>query len=80
MNSIEQCKQRIRFILEQIESLEHYLPATYQMLMDELDHQNLTLKNYELETFYRSQSHEHNDQATDSADQIQTQESPDQQT
>jgi hypothetical protein len=80
MNSIEQCKERIRFILEQIESLEHYLPATYQMLMDELDHQNMTLKNYELETFYRSQSHEHDDATTASADQVQTQESTYQQT
>ena len=76
MNPIEKCKERIHFIHAQIESLEHYLPATYQMLMDELDHQTLTLKNYELETFYRSQSDEYNDKAIDSADQVKTQESP----
>lgn len=32
---IETSRARIAFLLEQLEALEHYLPETYQFLMDE---------------------------------------------
>lgn len=76
--TIKQCQERIQYILQQIESLEHYLPETYQMLMNELDQQNLLLKQAQLNTFYQQQNDDLKNQADDSTDQDQTQEHPDQ--
>lgn len=43
---------KIGFLEEQLESLTHYLPETYQYLMVELDHQKRQLAEIEvLETF-----------------------------
>jgi hypothetical protein len=69
-----QCKERIAFIIHQIESLEHYLPETCQMLMDELDQQHLKLKHLELKDFYYRQSNAEQDKTTDSRYQEQGQE------
>lgn len=69
-----QCKERIAFIIHQIESLEHFLPETYQMLMDELDQQYKQLKHLELKDFYHRQINAEQDKTTDSGNQEQGQE------
>lgn len=58
MATINRCKAAIAFVVQQIESLDHYLPETYEMLMHELDQQSKNLKQLELQQFYREQSHE----------------------
>jgi len=68
-----QCTERIAFIIHQIESLEHYLPETYQMLMDELDQQNVELKHLEIQDFYLRQNNAEQDTTTDSGNQEQSQ-------
>jgi hypothetical protein len=70
---LQQCKERITFLLHQIESLEHYLPETYQMLMDELDQQNVELKHLEIQDFYYRQINAEQDTTTDSGNQEQSQ-------
>ena len=69
-----QCQERIAFIIHQIESLEHYLPETYQMLMDELDQQQKALKRLEIQDFYCRQINAEQDKTTDSRNQEQGQE------
>ena len=69
-----QCQERIAFIIHQIESLEHYLPETYQMLMDELDQQHKQLKILEFKDFYYRQINAEQDKTTDSRNQEQGQE------
>jgi hypothetical protein len=71
---LELCKERVEFILHQIESLEHYLPETYQMLMDELDQQQKSLKRLEFQDFYQRQCNAEQDKTTDSGNQEQGQE------
>ena len=71
---LQQCKQRIAFLIHQIESLEHYLPETYQMLMEELDQQHLKLKHLEIRDFYYRQNNAEQDKTTDSRNQKQGQE------
>ena len=68
---IETSRARVAFLLQQIESLEHYLPETYQMLMNELDQQQKILKQHEIHAFYQQQSYEQQNKTVDSADQIQ---------
>jgi len=41
--SKEQVQSKIRFLEDQLVSLEHYLPETYDYLMAELDRQRLML-------------------------------------
>jgi hypothetical protein len=48
-------QQRIEFIQEQIESLDHYLPETYQLLMNELDMQNRMLMEHRLNQYYQKE-------------------------
>lgn len=71
MTPIETSRARVAFLLQQIESLEHYLPETYQLLMDELDQQQKILKQHEIHAFYQQQSYEQQNKTVDSADQIQ---------
>ena len=70
---LQQCKERIAFIIHQIESLEHYLPETCQMLMEELDQQNVELKCLEIQDFYLRQNNAEQDTTTDSGNQEQSQ-------
>lgn len=71
---LQQCQERVAFILQQIDSLEHYLPETYQMLMDELDQQQKRLKRLEIQDFYQRQSNAEQNKTTDSDPQEQGQE------
>jgi len=66
---LEQCKERVEFILLHLDSLEHYLPETYQMLMDELDQQQKALKRLEIQDFYKRQSNAEQNQTVDSGNQ-----------
>ena len=50
---LEILQQRIEFIQEQIESLDHYLPETYQLLVNELDMQNRMLMEQRLNQYYQ---------------------------
>ena len=70
---LEQCKDRVNYILNQIESLEHYLPETYQMLMDELEQQQKALKQLEIQDYYQRQENAEQDQAVNSTNQNQSQ-------
>lgn len=51
-NSKSKIQQKIRFLEEQLISLDHYLPETYDYLMQELDIQRRLLVELEvLETY-----------------------------
>jgi hypothetical protein len=55
----EQIQQRISFLQRQLDSLEHYLPETYQFLMAEMDHQQCNLMELRIQDFYEDLSNEH---------------------
>jgi len=46
---------RISYLQEQLDSLENYLPETYQFLMNELDIQQRALMELKLQNFYWNQ-------------------------
>ena len=52
---LEILQQRVEFIQEQIESLDHYLPETYQLLMNELYMQNRMLMEHRLNQYYQKE-------------------------
>jgi len=64
----QQIEDRIAFLQEQLESLNHYLPETYQYLMVELDQQQRELMEYKVKDFYWAQDNEQQDTITDSRD------------
>ena len=45
---------KIRFLEDQLISLDHYLPETYEHLMQELDHQKRNLAEIEIEEHFTS--------------------------
>ena len=47
---------RINFIKQQLDSLEHYLPGTYQFLMEEMDSQQRNLIELKVKDFYKNLS------------------------
>ena len=66
---------KIAFLQQQLDSLDHYLPETYQFLMAELDLQQRELMEHKIQDFYWNQTNEQQDPITDSGDQTQSQES-----
>ena len=56
MKTQEQIQQRINFIQQQLDSLEHYLPETYQFLMEEMDSQQRNLIELKVKDFYKNLS------------------------
>ena len=58
MNTPEKIQTNIAYIQEQLDSLEKYLPATYQFLLSEMDGWQRELMEHKLNSFYQS---EHND-------------------
>lgn len=58
MRSQNQILERIQFLQQQLESLDHYLPETYQFLMAELDLQQRDLMQLRIEDFYAQQNHD----------------------
>ena len=65
MKTHEQIQQRINFIQQQLDSLEHYLPETYQFLMEEMDSQQRNLIELKVKDFYKNLSLEHQNQNLD---------------
>ena len=59
MKTQDQIQQRISFLQRQLDSLEHYLPETYQFLMAEMDHQQCNLMELRIQDFYEDLSNEH---------------------
>ena len=59
MNHQEQIQERISFLEKQLNSLDHYLPETYEFLMSELDLQQRELMDHKIQDFYRNQTNEH---------------------
>ena len=54
MKTQEQIQQRINFIQQQLDSLEHYLPETYSYLMEEMDSQQRNLIELKVKDFYKN--------------------------
>ena len=54
----QQIEDRIAFLKDQLESLDHYLPETYQYLMVEMDLQQRELMEYKVKDFYWTQENE----------------------
>ena len=65
MKTHEQIQQRINFIQQQLNSLEHYLPETYQFLMEEMDSQQRNLIELKVKDFYKNLLLEHQNQNLD---------------
>ena len=59
MKTQEQIQQRINFIQQQLDLLEHYLPETYQFLMEEMDSQQRNLIELKVNDFYKNLLLEH---------------------
>jgi hypothetical protein len=58
MNSISserlKLESKIAFLQKQLDSLDHYLPETYQYLMDQMDSQQVLLKQLEVQEHFAS--------------------------
>jgi hypothetical protein len=63
--SLQKIECRIAFLQEQLDSLEHYLPETYQYLMNEMDTQQRNLMELKISSYYQEQSNEQQDQNPD---------------
>ena len=51
MSSKSNLIAKIKFIEDQLESLNHFLPETYQYLMEELDYQEKELMKIKIKLF-----------------------------
>jgi len=58
LEKIHSIELRVRFLQEQIDCLQHYLPDTYQLLMDEMDSQQRLLMELKIKSFYQETSYE----------------------
>ena len=58
MKTQERIQERITFLEEQLDSLGHFLPETYQYLMAELDLQQRELMEHKIQDFYWNQTNE----------------------
>ena len=58
-----ECK--IAFLQKQLDSLEHYLPETYQYLMEEMDVQQRCLMKLKIQSYYQQQVNEQQDKNPD---------------
>lgn len=74
MTSQEQVQGRIEFLQKQLDSLEHYLPETYQYLMNEMDIQQKNLMELKIQHFYQGQNDEQQNPSPDEGDSIKGQE------
>jgi hypothetical protein len=62
MSTQEQVQQRINFLQKELDSLEHYLPNTYQFLMAEMDNQQRELVAIKIQDFYQELNNEQQNQ------------------
>ena len=56
--SLHQVQCRIAFLQQQLDSLDHYLPETYQFLINEMDTQQQKLMELKIQFYYQQQSYE----------------------
>ncbi len=75
MSTQEQVQARINFFQIQLDSFEHYLPKTYQLLLKEMDLQHRDLIERKIQDFYTNQTNEQQHQNPDTGDTDQTQKS-----
>ena len=61
----EHIEASVNFIQQQLDSLEHYLPETYQCLMEEMDSQQRNLIELKVKDFYKNISLEHQNHNSD---------------
>ena len=54
MNPRQKLESKIAFLQQQLESLDHYLPETYQYLLIEMDAQQVLLKQLEVQEHFAS--------------------------
>ena len=62
MSTQQQVQQRINFLQKELDSLEHYLPDTYQFLMAEMDNQQRELVAIKTQDFYQELNNEQQNQ------------------
>ena len=62
MSTQKQVQQRINFLQKELDSLEHYLPDTYQFLMAEMDNQQRELVAIKIQDFYQELNNEQQNQ------------------
>ncbi len=55
MSTHDKIQERILFLEDQLASLDHYLPDTYQFLMAEMDLQQRELMALKIQDFYSAQ-------------------------
>ena len=55
----EHIEASIKFIQQQLDTLEHYLPETYSYLMEEMDSHQRNLIELKIKDFYKNLSLEH---------------------
>jgi len=48
----QRLESKIAFLQQQLDSLDHYLPETYQYLMEQLDSQQVLLKRLEVKEHF----------------------------
>lgn len=75
MRPQDRIQERIAFLEKQLDSLDHFLPDTYQFLVAELDVQQRELMEYKIQDFYWNQTNEQQDPIPDSDYQEQGQKS-----
>ena len=63
--SLHQVQCRIEFLQQQLDSLEHYLPETYQYLIHEMDTQQRILMELKIQNYYKEQFNEQQDKNPD---------------
>lgn len=62
MSTQQQVQHRINFLQKELDSLEHYLPDTYQFLMAEMDNQQRELVAIKIQDFYQELNNEQQNQ------------------
>ena len=45
-------ESKIAFLQQQLDSLDHYLPSTYQYLMEQMDSQQVLLKHFQVQEHF----------------------------
>ena len=71
----QKLESKIAFLQQQLDSLDHYLPETYQYLMAEMDQQQFHLMELKIQDFYEDLSNEHQNQNPDKGNSDQDQKS-----
>ena len=59
----QKLESKIAFLQQQLDSLDHYLPDTYQYLMEQMDSQQVLLKRLEVQDHFAVIDSSHGDQS-----------------